>query len=136
MDELAQRLRNEGFRLTKERDALLKLFGELHRIVTPAEMHELAKEHGVNIGLTTVYRLFEALTKIGAAVPFLMEGTIYYAYCDPQHHHHVICMTCHRLTEVRGCPTYDGLPANWDVYGHRVDWFGMCPNCKDEASAH
>lgn len=137
MDELLQRLRSEGFRMTQERLALLQQFRDIGRIVTPAEMHQIAQERGVSVGLTTVYRLFEALTKVGATVPFLVDGTIYYTFCDADHHHHVICMRCHRLTEVRGCPTYDGLPANWEVQGHRVDWFGVCPECQtDIQQAH
>lgn len=99
-------------------------------MVTPAQLYELAQQHDIRIGLTTVYRLLEVLTKIGVATPFLVDGTIYYAYCGCNHHHHFVCLSCHRVTDLHNsCPSFH-VPENFDVIAHRSDAYGTCPDCR------
>jgi Fe2+ or Zn2+ uptake regulation protein len=124
-------LNEQKFRLTRERQMLLELFSECSRMVTPAQLYELALEQNLKIGLTTVYRLLEVLTKTGLATPFLIEGVIYYAFCGCDHHHHFVCLSCHHVLDMReSCPTFD-VPDNFKVESHRLDLFGKCSTCQN-----
>lgn len=123
-------LNEQKFRLTSERQSLLELFSQSSRMLTPSELHELAVDHDVKIGLTTVYRLLEVLTKTGVATPFLIDGTIYYAFCGCDHHHHFVCLSCHRVVDMHEtCPSFD-IPDNFQIEKHRLDLFGKCPTCQ------
>lgn len=123
-------LNEQKFRLTNERQLLLELFSASTRMLTPAQLHELALEHDVKIGLTTVYRLLEVLTKTGLATPFLIEGVIYYAFCGCDHHHHLVCLSCHQVMDMHeSCPSID-IPKDFQVDHHRLDLFGTCLNCQ------
>jgi Fe2+ or Zn2+ uptake regulation protein len=124
-------LHGQKFRLTSERQTLLELFSRSSRMLTPAQLHELALEHDVKVGLTTVYRLLEVLTKTGISTPFLIEGVIYYAFCGCDHHHHLVCLSCHQVLDMHEtCPSFE-VPDNFQVDSHRLDLFGKCSTCQD-----
>lgn len=123
-------LNGQNFRLTSERENLLELFASSSSMLTPGQLYELAEKHNIKIGLTTVYRLLEVLTKVSVATPFLVDGTIYYAYCGCEHHHHLVCLSCHRVMDIHdNCPSFR-VPENFHVSSHRSDLFGTCSNCQ------
>lgn len=123
-------LNEQKFRMTSERELLLNLFVSSSSMLTPGQLHELAQSHNVKIGLTTVYRLLEVLTKVGLATPFLIDGNIYYAFCERKHHHHFVCLSCHRVLDLQGkCPSFN-VPKDFKVSNHRADIFGTCPKCQ------
>ena len=122
-------LHDQNFRLTREREALLELFVNEQQMLTPAQLHELAVKQNLRVGLTTVYRLLEVLTKLGFASPFLLEGTIYYTFCTHQHHHHFVCLNCHGVKEIYECPTLENVPQDCKVEYHKLDLFGVCQTC-------
>ncbi len=125
-------LNEQRFRLTTERELLLDLFASSSSMLTPSQLYELAGQRNINIGLTTVYRLLEVLTKIGVATPFLVEGTIFYSFCGCEHHHHFVCISCHRVLNIHGdCPSFN-VPEDFHVSSHRSDLFGTCPNCRPD----
>lgn len=123
-------LHEQKFRLTSERQSLLDLFSKSSRMLTPAQLHEFAQEHDMKIGLTTVYRLLEVLTKTGIATPFLIDGVIYYAFCGCDHHHHLVCLSCHQVVDMhQSCPAVE-VPKDFKVESHRLDLYGTCLNCQ------
>ena len=128
--QIKDMLNEQKFRLTSEREILLDLFASSSCMLTPGQLYELAKKNNIKIGLTTVYRLLEVLTKVGATTPFLVDGNIYYAFCDRKHHHHFVCLSCHRVLDLLGkCPSFE-VPKDFEVSNHRADVFGTCPNCQ------
>lgn len=123
-------LNEQKFRLTNERESLLDLFASSSCMLTPGQLYESAQKQHVKIGLTTVYRLLEVLTKLGVATPFLIDGAIYYAFCGNKHHHHFVCLSCHRVVDLLDkCPSFE-VPKDFLVSNHRADAFGTCPNCQ------
>lgn len=127
--QIKELLNGQKFRLTSERESLLDVFAASSSMLTPGQLYELATVHNINIGLTTVYRLLEVLTKVGVATPFLVEGTIFYAFCGCEHHHHFVCLSCHKVMDIHeSCPSYN-VPENFRVSSHRSDLFGTCPDC-------
>lgn len=125
-------LNAQKFRLTSEREVLLDLFASSSSMLTPGQLYELAQTKNLKIGLTTVYRLLEVLTKVGVATPFLVDGDIFYAFCGCDHHHHFVCLSCHHVLDLAGkCPSFE-IPKNYQVSNHRADLFGTCSNCHTE----
>ncbi|WP_026974968.1 Fur family transcriptional regulator [Alicyclobacillus contaminans] len=129
-------LHQQNFRLTREREALLDLFVQSDKMYTPAQWHALAQQANVQIGLTTVYRLLEVLTKVGLATPFLVEGSIYYAFCEGHHHHHFVCLQCHAVEDLYECPNIPSPPQGCRIEQHKLDLFGTCEQCQQKKSPY
>ena len=67
-------LRGQGYRLTAQRRAVLKAIAQSHDHLTPAELHELAREQHPGIGLVTVYRTLEILHEAGLTTFRALSG--------------------------------------------------------------
>ena len=126
-------LHEQNCRLTQERTELLDLFSHANKARTPIQLHQAALNTGVGIGLSTVYRMLEVLTKIGLASPFLLDGAVYYIYCTRSHHHHFICLHCHRVEDIYDCQQELSTPDGCAVEYHKLDLFGTCATCTREA---
>ena len=64
------------------------------------------------------------------------NGDHAYVPCLPgYHHHHVICQSCARVTEVEdlglgGSITRMEAKTGWKVDKHRLELYGRCPECR------
>jgi Fur family ferric uptake transcriptional regulator len=59
-------------------------------------------------------------------------------WCDPAHHHHVVCSGCGRTSEIddAGLRVFvDEVAARtgFSIDTHRVELFGLCPACRADA---
>ncbi len=127
-------LRRGGFRLTAPRLRAAELFADAGHWMSPQELHQEAAGQGVDVGLTTVYRLLEAMTSVGLARRFAQDGRAYrYVYCHPSHHHHLICRSCGRVEEVDECLVRAPRRRTFHVETHVLDFFGLCEACYQKA---
>lgn len=134
LETIKATLNDSHFRLTQEREAVLKAFMQAGQMFTPAQLHDRVKEEYSKVGLTTVYRLLEVLTKLQLATPFLIDGEIFYTYCSENHHHHFVCLACHRVKDIYDCSA--ATQAYRDIGTidyHRMDLYGHCKNCEKGA---
>lgn len=131
LETIKARLHEHKFRLTHEREAVLTAFMKSDRLFSPAELHRCVKDQYTAVGLTTVYRLLEVLTKLELATPFLMNNEILYAFCPEQHHHHFVCLACRRVKDLYDCTATPATHADiGTVKYHRIDLFGCCKGCE------
>lgn len=133
---VSSQLHEKNMRLTRQRQRVLEAFLKSGRLQTAQELYRDAHNQGINIGLTTVYRLLEALSELGLARAFFMEGEIRYAFCSPRHHYHLICNGCGKIKEVFDCPV---VPTVTDIEGfqlnrHQLDFFGLCRHCQGKGT--
>ena len=131
LETVKSKLHAMNFRLTQERELVLRVFMESGEMFTAMQLYDRVKEQYNKVGLTTVYRLFEVLTKLRLVTPFLIDGEIYYTFCSGGHHHHFVCLDCHRVKNIYGCEmdTRDFSEIGKIEY-HRMDLFGHCENCQ------
>ena len=125
------KLHEMNFRMTQERETVLRAFMESGEMFTPMQLYEHVKERYGKVGLTTVYRLYEVLTKLRLVTPFLIDGEIYYTFCAGEHHHHFVCLDCHCVKNIYGCEMETNKFEKFgEVDYHRVDLFGHCEDCQ------
>ncbi|UOF92301.1 transcriptional repressor [Fodinisporobacter ferrooxydans] len=134
IDSVKELLHQNNFRITYERELVLDTFLKTEKIVTPAQLFELVQRKHVRVGLTTVYRLLEVLTKLDLTTPFLVNGEIYYTFCTHQHHHHFICLHCRRVQDVFECLPFQNISRYGTMTSHKIDLFGYCVTCEREPS--
>ena len=90
------------------------------------------------VGRATVFRTMKLMRELGVICQVVLDdGTAVYQLADDDqadHHHHVICTECGRVTEFAS----DGLEGElervatstgFDIDTHRLELYGRCSDC-------
>ena len=130
-----------GYRVTEPRRSLAALIAARDGHFTAAELVEAAGATRPGVGRATVFRTLEILEAIGAVERLdLPSGEHAYVGCEPAHHHHVVCSRCGRTSEIddaglRPVVREVARQTGFRVDDHRLELFGICPECQDAAGA-
>ncbi|MGH2429436.1 MAG: Fur family transcriptional regulator [Candidatus Limnocylindria bacterium] len=127
-----------GYRMTRPRREVAELIGARDGHFTAAELVAEAGRQRRRIGRATVFRALDTFTALGLVERLdLPSGEHAYVTCEPEprHHHHLICATCGRTTEISGCNVAALAPdvereTGYQLDTHRVELFGTCPECQ------
>ena len=129
-------LARAGVQPTRQRVAIAAELMDEHDDVTAQELHARLRARGVPLGLATVYRTLGLLAE-GGAIDTLSHhaGELCYRWCGDDHHHHLVCSSCHRVVELAECeldPWLDRLSAahGFVATGHRLEVAGLCASCR------
>ena len=129
-------LRRLGLRPTRQRLAVVGLLASEPNDATAQQIHDRLRQRGHRIGLATVYRTLSALAERGVLdVLTHRPGELCYRLCGDDHHHHLVCTSCHRVVELVDCdlaPWLERLGAahGFSVTGHSVEATGLCAACR------
>jgi Fur family ferric uptake transcriptional regulator len=122
-------------RSTRQRTAVATLMAELEDFRSAQQVHDLLKERGERIGLTTVYRALQLLASTGAVdVLRTPDGEVSYRRCSSGHHHHLVCRGCGRTVEF-DLPTVErsadrvARDNGFIEVSHTLEIFGTCSAC-------
>ena len=134
---LAERLRSAGFRLTRQRRAVLEAVGNAPTCLSAGELLVEARRYCPSVGLATVYRTLEVLDHIGAAERVHAPGPgASFVPCPPKDHHHVVCRSCGRVADFEGC-VVAAMAASvteqtgFTVESHFLELEGVCGECRE-----
>lgn len=109
------------------------------------EIHGTLLKSYPGIGLSTVYRTLDLLSRMGFVNKLnIGEGKSRYEYRSGEegtHHHHLICTNCGKIIDYS-----DFLDEELDLVGkieknlaikydftvkdHNIDFYGLCKNCR------
>jgi Fur family ferric uptake transcriptional regulator len=131
------RLEEQGYRLTRPRQAVVRCLYEASSWLRPEEVLERARPHCHSLGLVTVYRTLGLLEELGLVRRIHVEpGCHGYAPAGLQHGHHLVCRSCHQVLEFPGSEDLDPLidrisrKTGFLVEGHVLELTGRCPDCR------
>ena len=123
-------------RPTRQRRAVSEVLGRFDDFRSAQEIHELLRDGGENVGLSTVYRTLQALADADEVDVLRSEdGETRYRRCSGTHHHHLVCRVCGRTVEVEG-PTVErwattiAAEHGYADVSHTLEIFGLCPDCR------
>ena len=125
-----------GYRLTGPRQALAGLIAAQDGHFTAADLVAAASSHRLGVGRATVFRTLEVLEELGAIERLdLPTGEHAYVGCEPVHHHHVVCSSCGRTSEISDADLQRvvrrvGRQTGYRIDDHRLELFGLCPACQ------
>jgi Fur family transcriptional regulator, ferric uptake regulator len=135
--DLASVLERAGVRATRQR---LEILGELARerddVTAQALWSRLRKRRGSSVGLATVYRTLTLLHEKGAVDALSHHGgELCYRLCGSEHHHHLVCTSCHRVVEIDECGLDEWVNAiaaahDFEPTAHSVELSGLCASCR------
>ena len=132
---IATALDRGGYRLTGPRRALATVIADRDGHFTAAELIDAAQRRGLGVGRATVFRTLEILEELGVIERLdLPSGDHAYVGCEPVHHHHVVCSSCGRASEIRDADLQRvvrrvGRQTGYRIDDHRLELFGLCPAC-------
>jgi Fur family transcriptional regulator, ferric uptake regulator len=123
-------------RQTRQRTAVAEALDREEQFRSAQEIHDLVRQRGDSVGLTTVYRTLQSMAEDGQVDVIVRDdGEAVYRQCSPSHHHHLVCRVCRTTVEVEA-PSVE----SWAVHiaadhgfhdvTHTIEVFGVCPNCR------
>lgn len=129
-----------GVRTTRQRTAVTAVLSRVDGFRSAQDLHDLLRQDGASVGLTTVYRHLQALADSGQVdVLRTGDGEAVYRRCPTEsHHHHLVCRSCGRSVEVEGPEVEAWATAVAAEHGftevsHTVEVFGVCGSCARKA---
>ena len=135
---------NEGMqRNTRQRAAILETLSRQVDFRSAQQIHEQMRADGETVGLATVYRNLQALSRAGRLdVLVAGDGESLYRQCeDTGHHHHLVCRECGRTVEFLAPRLEASMTAIAREHGftevdHTLEVFGLCEDHSRGDSAH
>ena len=134
-DELADRLRGSGYRLTPQRQLILRAVERLGH-ATPDEVLVQVREEASAVNASTVYRTLEVLEELGLVrhAHLSDRAPTYHSTREPEHFH-LVCRNCHRVRSVEPGVAAALTQTLSREHGFEVDLghlaiFGHCTECE------
>lgn len=126
-------------RQTKQRAAVVRVLTEAEQHPTAEWVYQEVRKEIPDISLGTVYRLLHTLEEEGlvrALAP--LDGPKRFDG-RPGPHHHLICTACGSISDVpilleESAKTEIERWTNYTVSHVRLEWFGLCPRCRETES--
>jgi Fur family transcriptional regulator, ferric uptake regulator len=130
----------EAPRNTRQRTAVAEVLDSVTDFRSAQELHDLLRDRGHKVGLTTVYRTLQTLADAGEVdVLQSTEREAMYRRCSDGHHHHLVCRQCGATVEVEGptverwAATVAGKHGYVDI-DHTLEIVGTCARCAAKAA--
>jgi Fur family transcriptional regulator, ferric uptake regulator len=134
--DLATRLRNQGYRLTPQRELILRAVLRLEH-ATPDEVLAEVRKESAAVNISTVYRTLEVLEGLGLVRhTHLSDRAPTYHSATGHDHFHLVCRNCGRVTSVDPETADEFLARLRDERGFVPDLghlavFGHCIDCQE-----
>jgi len=136
-EELVAKLRERDHRLTPQRIALLRLLAASDGHPSAHQLYDQMKEQFPTTSLATVYKTLNVLKEIDEVLELGFSGDDNrYDGNKPYPHPHLICIRCHKILDSeigldQGLIQKVAQSSGYEIVGHRLDFYGLCPECKD-----
>lgn len=131
---LAERLRGSGYRLTPQRQLVLRAVEELGH-ATPDAVLAHVREQASAVNASTIYRTLEVLEELGLVrhAHLSDRAPTYHSTAGPEHFH-LVCRTCHRVRSVHPDVIAELVETLRREQGFVIDVghlavFGHCDSC-------
>ncbi len=136
LETLNAQLSGQGYKLTRQRKAVVEVVTRAHTRLSAADVYARAQRVCPDLGLTTVYRTLEILEQMGVIRRVhLDDGCEGFAPASAEHGHHLICSRCQETIEFEDCNLTELLrrvsrQTGFTIERHWLELVGVCPRCQ------
>jgi len=135
VEEFLKKLKINKLKCTPKRKAVIRLFLDEKRYLSPDEIFSLIKKEFKKASLPSVYRNLEELCDIGILLKVMRpDRRLYYALCGAKkdaHHHHIICVKCGKIGEFPDCDLFNKkVSGGFKILNHFLQLDGLCKECR------
>ena len=138
---LVKQMQAAGHRMTPQRQAVLKILVTSDTHPTVDQIYERVRVDFPMTSKATVYKTISLAKEMGAVMELeFSKGSNRYDGKRPNPHTHVICTKCTQIMdaddlEITALEQQIILKTGYRIVNHRIDFFGICPDCQ-KASTH
>ncbi len=136
LEIMIQKMREKGLRITPQRIAILRVLSKSKGHPSVENIYEQVNEEFPTTSVATVYKNVSMLKELGEVLElsFGSESSRYDGN-KPNPHPHLICTKCKKIID----PDLDSLKdvstelineTGFRITSHRLDFFGICPECQ------
>ena len=133
MDHFQAKLKKHDLKLTPRRKAIIEIFYESDRHLTPEEVWLELQKRFNRCGFPGVYRNLESLVECGVLARIQsFDRKKHYGLCTSQekHHHHIVCIKCGKVEVFNDCLFENtGTINGYKVISHFMQINGICSDC-------
>ena len=138
MDLFHSYLRQNGLKKTYQKDLILETFLSAEGHLSVEDIYALVKKRDKKVGIVTVFRTLKSLTACGIAREVVLgDGLTRFEHSlHHPHHHHIVCMECHKAIEFV-CPDLERIQNqiieryHFKPIHHRFQTYGVCEDCRE-----
>ena len=134
-DEIVERLRVRGERLTIQRRRVIEVLNERGDHLAVLDIQHRLAQQGYDLNETTVYRILQWLKERGVVSQTDLGRSVVYQIVALQPHHHLVCLNCRRIIDLDDRamePLRERLRREYR-FEPRIDHmaiFGLCQDCR------
>jgi Fur family transcriptional regulator, ferric uptake regulator len=136
--EFFKQLHQRGFRLTPQRELVLKVLHEIDRAASADEIYTLVSASSAEVELSTVYRTLDLLTSFNL-VTVIDAGEKQRRYELAQHnppHLHLVCRVCGKiigveLNQISALQDYVRQVVHFHTDFSNLTISGICQTCEE-----
>ena len=136
LDELITKLKEQGYRLTPQRMAVLRILAASEGHPSVEQIYERVKADFPMTSLATIYKTVTLLKEMGEVLElgFSDDGN-HYDGNKPYPHPHLVCTKCKKITDLQvvnlsELPQKVAQSTGYRIVSQRLDFFGICPQCQ------
>jgi Fur family transcriptional regulator, ferric uptake regulator len=137
LDHARSELQGAGHRAGGARSAVLEALDQEPCCLTAQEIFDNLRAGGRKVGIASVYRTLEVLSKLSLVRRVEIGAAACYEPAHPggEHHHHVVCEGCGKVAAFEDRGLEDaidrlGRRLKYKVGVHEVLLRGACPDCR------
>ncbi len=125
-------------RMTRQRRLILEELRKVKSHPTADKVYELVKKRMPTISLGTVYRNLELLADQGEIQKVGVDSMRMHFDGTPKKHDHIRCIKCHRIDDISVSSeiSWNDIKneCDYEILGHKVEFYGLCPECRKKAT--
>ena len=139
LSNMVDALRQNQYRITPQRLAILKILAESKGHPSVESIYDQVKPDFPTTSLATIYKNVTVLKELGQVLELgFSDDSNRYDGSKPYDHPHVVCVRCKKILDPDIAALKDMTEelmrqTGFTITRHRLDFFGLCPECKSKA---
>ena len=139
-ETIIQKLRGNGHKITPQRMAIVKILARSEGHPSVEDIYEQIRVDFPTMSLATVYRNIVLIKSLNEVLELgFPDGSNRYDGKRPYPHTHVICMKCKQVMDaddldITALKQEIIRNTGYRIDNHRIDFFGVCPNCQKKST--
>jgi len=136
LNKMLETLKEHDFRITPQRIAVLRVLARSNGHPSVERIYEEVKKDFPTTSLATVYKTVTLLKELNQVLELgFPDGGNRYDGNKPYPHPHLICTKCKKIIDP-DLESLEGLTkeltseTGFKITSHRLDFFGICPDCQ------
>lgn len=135
--DLAEHIREMGYRMTPQRELVLDAVGDLGGHATAVQIGEYVQKQQPFVNRATIYRALDFWCDVQVVTKTEIAGKAVYEMAGEKPHHHLVCRGCGYVSVLDDHLFAELSQHLLDEYGFEAEMVhfaisGLCAGCRDE----